>query len=79
MLTSWAGKLLNVLLVAIAAWAALSMEVTIKSMEVVMDAHVTFEVQGEAGVRVALGLGKRRSAQVMGLRSNWAVPGLDDA
>lgn len=53
------------LLVAIAAWTALSMEATIEPVEVNMDVHVRIEVQGEAGVRVALGLGKRRSAQAM--------------
>jgi hypothetical protein len=57
-IASWAGKPVNVLLVAIAAWAALSVEVTIGKMEVTMDAHVTIDVQGEAGARVALGLGK---------------------
>jgi hypothetical protein len=52
---SFAGKVGRLLAAAAVAWSALSAGPTIH-LEVSMKAHVELKVQGEAGVRVGLGL-----------------------
>jgi len=47
------------LVLAIVAWFAQSPCLTIKQMEISMDAKITLQVHGEAGVDVGPGLVKR--------------------
>jgi len=54
-----AKRLRKVIALAVVAWFAQSPCLTIKQMEISMDAKITLKVHGEAGVGVGPGLVKR--------------------